>query len=146
LAISICFVVLRQVFKGAVEKFVKARPREWLKFSAFRASGVEVNLGYVEYFVAATHREGWQQIGALLQSKADLSSFALELQKRMDIRYRAPPLPVDLSMTNRFSLHDSSAVAAAAAPAPVTNWNILQENMEHHEPLSGRNEIITEDE
>jgi hypothetical protein len=32
---------------------------------------------------------------------AELSSFALELTKKMNMQYRSPPLPVDLSVTHR---------------------------------------------
>jgi hypothetical protein len=38
-------------------------------------------------------------MGALLQSKAILQSFCLELQKKLNMRYQSPPLPVDLKMT-----------------------------------------------
>lgn len=33
-----------------------------------------------------------------MESKAELSSFALELSKRMHMRYSSPPMPVDLTM------------------------------------------------
>jgi hypothetical protein len=43
--------------------------------------------------------ESWQAVGAIFQSRADLASFALELAKKMKIRYVSPPMPVDLRMT-----------------------------------------------
>ena len=46
------------------------------------------------------HREPWQQVGSILTSKAQLSSFALELMKKMKIRYHAPPMPVELTVRN----------------------------------------------
>jgi small-conductance mechanosensitive channel len=45
-----------QVFKAAIEKFVKNRPRQWASFLAFRATRVEADLGFVEYIVVAQHR------------------------------------------------------------------------------------------
>ena len=87
-----------KVFRSVLEKFIKDRPREWLSFSAFRATRVEADAGFVEYIVVGQHREAWQNMGALLTSKADLSSFALELSKRMGMRYVAPALPVDLNV------------------------------------------------
>ena len=93
-----------KVFKGAIEKFIKARPREWLSFAGFRASRVEVDAGFVEYIIIGVHRESWQSFGALKQSKADLTSFALELSKKMGMRYHAPPLPVDLTMKQGFNM------------------------------------------
>jgi hypothetical protein len=87
-----------QVFKGALESFIKARPREWGAFVAFRATRVEVDLGFVEYIVVAEHRESWQQAGIVNNSKAELTSFSLELSKKMNMRYRSPPMPIDLSI------------------------------------------------
>jgi hypothetical protein len=34
-------------------------------------------------------------------SKADLMHFSLELAKKLDIRFRSPPLPVDLSLVSQ---------------------------------------------
>lgn len=89
-----------KTFRSTLEKFVKARPREWLSLVAFRVTRVEADLGFVEYIVVAQHREAWQNTGACLQSKADLSSFALEISKKMNMRYKSPPMPVDLTMRN----------------------------------------------
>jgi hypothetical protein len=87
-----------QAFRSALEEFVKARPREWLIFLAFRPTRVEVDFGFVEYMVVAQHRESWQNLGALLNSRAELSSFSLELSKKMGMRYHKPPMPIDLTM------------------------------------------------
>lgn len=89
-----------QIFKGAVEEFVKARPREYLNFSAFRCQKVEADLGYVQYIVIVNHRESWQNLGSVLSSKAELQSFTLELTKKMNLRYHSPPMPIDLRMNS----------------------------------------------
>lgn len=52
----------------------------------------------VEYIFVAQHRENWANIGALKDSLADVSFFALEMAKKMDMRYSAPPMPVNLNM------------------------------------------------
>jgi len=88
-----------QVFKAALEKFVKARPREWLSLIGFRSTRVEADLGYYEYIGILQHRERWQNIGAILQSKAVVQQFCIELQKKMNMRYISPPLPVNLNMS-----------------------------------------------
>ena len=36
-----------QIFEQAVRQFVKARPREWGNFSAFRATQILADLGYI---------------------------------------------------------------------------------------------------
>jgi hypothetical protein len=44
--------------------------------------------------------ESWQQVGALMTSKAELSSFALEVMKKMGMRYHTPSKPVELTFMN----------------------------------------------
>jgi hypothetical protein len=89
-----------KIFGDVVESFVKDRPREWLKLAAFRATAVQADLGYIEYVVVLQHMESWQDVGNVLQSKADVASFCLEVSKKMGMRFVAPPMPVDLSMVN----------------------------------------------
>ena len=87
-----------QVFKKTVESFVKARPREWLSCQAIQATRVEADLGFIAYVVILQHRDSWQHVGGILESKAAVVSFCLEVQKQLGMRYRAPPTPVDLSI------------------------------------------------
>lgn len=87
------------VFKAAVEQFLKDRPREWLSFVGFRPTSVEVDQGFIGYKVLAQHRAGWQLIGQLLTSKAELTTYCLEVAKQLEMRYTSPPLPVDLKMS-----------------------------------------------
>ena len=100
-----------QLFRSIVEAFVKARPREWLSLSGFRASKVEADLGYIEYVISCQHREGWQTVVPILQSKADLFSYCLEVQKQLNMRYITPSVPVDLNIGQRVT----SAGAASQA-------------------------------
>ncbi|KAL7463562.1 hypothetical protein ACHAXS_003923, partial [Conticribra weissflogii] len=86
-----------KVFRTAVENFINARPREWVGLIGFRATRVEADMGFIEYKIVGEHREAWQNIGAILQSKADLASFCLEVTKKLDMRYESPPMPVNLS-------------------------------------------------
>ena len=89
-----------QVFKKTVESFVKARPREWLNCSSIRSTRVEADLGFIEYVISLQHRDSWQHVGAILESKASVMSFCLEVQKQLGMRYVAPPTPVDLTVGN----------------------------------------------
>jgi hypothetical protein len=45
--------------------------------------------------------ESWHS-AAPFASKADLTNFALELSKKMNIRYVQPPKPIDLSLKRGF--------------------------------------------
>lgn len=116
-----------ETFRAAVEQFLKDRPREWLAFNGFRPTGqyhklwcspdshpqplpsslmhsffflseVATALGYVNYMTIAQHRSSWQDIGAILGSKADLMRFNMEVSKQLGMRYISPPLPVDLTI------------------------------------------------
>lgn len=93
------------VFRTAVENFIKARPREWISLVGFRATRVEADVGYIEYKIVVQHRESWQNIGPVLQSKADLSSFCLEATKKLDMKYESPPMPVNLSTSGELDMN-----------------------------------------
>ena len=87
-----------KVFRAAIERFINDRPREWKAMTGFRSTRIESDLGYIEYVIVAQHTKAWQAIVAVLQSRADVASFCLELQKQLGMKYEAPPLPVDLTM------------------------------------------------
>lgn len=104
------------IYRSAVEQFLKDRPREWLTFIGFRPSEVAVEKGYIGYKIIAQHRSHWQGIGAILESKASLTTYCLEVAKQLEMRYHAPPLPVDLSMNGTAS----SALRSLQAPSTRT--------------------------
>jgi hypothetical protein len=87
-----------KLFGTVIENFVKDRPREWINLLGFRATAVEADLGYIAYIVILNHVESWQNIGAIKQSQADVASFCLEVSKKMNMRFIAPPMPVDLRL------------------------------------------------
>jgi len=87
-------------FKTVVESFVKDRPTEWMSFLAFRATRLESDHGFIEYVVVLQHVEKWQNVGPINQSKANVASFCLEVQKRLGMRYIAPPKPVNLNIAH----------------------------------------------
>lgn len=88
-----------KLFKRTVEQFIHERPREWVTLLAMRAGSVEQDQGYIQYTIVLQHRESWQNLGAILNSKADVTSFSLEVAKQLGMNYIAPPLPVNLTMT-----------------------------------------------
>ena len=90
-----------QIFETALRAFIKERPREWANFAGFRCTQVAAEQGFIEYVVVLMHREAWQNSGAILESKAEVSSFCLELSKKLEMRYSNPPLPVDIALVQR---------------------------------------------
>lgn len=87
-----------ETFRAATEQYLKDRPREWLAFNGFRPTEVAMDRGYTNYVIVAQHRSSWQDIGAILGSKADLVKFCMEVTKQLDMRFTSPPLPVDLTL------------------------------------------------
>ena len=97
-----------QVFRMAAEQYLKQRPREFAAFIGFRPSEVVFERGYIGYTLIAQHREGWQKIGSILGSKANLTTYLLEVAKQLGVRYVSPALPVELEFRDA-----SSALRAA---------------------------------
>jgi len=133
----VCYVAMKfgietpykkvEVFKNAVEKFVKNRPREWLGLTGFRCARIEADHGFIEYTIVLQHRESWQNIVPVLNSKHTVHCFCLELAKKLDMRYKSPALPVDLRMVGakppQFDLkyaQGSSMVGDSSESQPAT--------------------------
>ncbi len=91
---------------------------------------MQADLGFIEYVVALQHRESWQNVGAILTSKAELASFCLELSKQLGMRYIQSPLPVQLEIDGSKSIqdiiagesseHDSARNASLAGGTPTS--------------------------
>lgn len=58
------------------------------------------------------HRSSWQDVGQLLDSKANLSSYCQEVQRQLGMNYRAPPLPVDLKYLGDLGVGTSGTESA----------------------------------
>jgi len=84
------------IFKSAIEEYMKARPREWRALNGFRANRVVANENYIEWLIVIQHREAWQEVGQVLDSKANLNSYCQEVARQLDMEYQAPRLPVEL--------------------------------------------------
>lgn len=56
--------------------------------------------GFIEYKVVVQHREAWQNIISILDSMARLTTYCLEVAKKLEMRYRYPPMGVDLNVFN----------------------------------------------
>ena len=83
-------------FKVAIEEYMKARPREWRALNGFRVNKVFARDNYIEHIIVIQHRDSWQQVGQVLDSKANLTSYCQDVAEKLDMHYQAPRLPVDL--------------------------------------------------
>jgi hypothetical protein len=86
-----------ELFRDKVTQFIKGRPREWSNMRSFRCTRAEADLGCIEYVIILQHRELWQNLTAIMESKGHLLSYCLEVQQELGIRYTAPPMPIDLN-------------------------------------------------
>lgn len=85
-----------EIFKDRLFDYVKSKPREWLRPCAFRLSLIAADMGYCQYFVLLTHREPWNNIGAMNNSLSDVQQFCFRLTAELDMGYESPPLPVQM--------------------------------------------------
>lgn len=132
-----------QLLKEAVESFVKSRPREWLKCVSIRCTRVEADLGYFEYSIALQHRESWQNLGNILESRAIVISFCMEVKKKLGITYVAPLTPVHVTMqkpqeTSALMFRGDQGSSSHAAARSVNSGNEQWPGLEESIPKSPR--------
>ena len=84
----------------------------------------------VQYAIIGRHRLAWVNYSELVQSKADLMHFSMELSKKLDIWYRNPPLPVDLNVANSSNFHEAMRKVSEAdlEMQPLVNHMDTTEN------------------
>lgn len=120
-----------KVFEQSLREFIKARPREWANFNGFRAGAIHTDLGYIEYTVSLSHREAWQNIIAIINSKAEVAAFCLELSKQLELTVSTPTLPVTLTMAKDKSMEmDSQAgkfIRSFAGTGNVPDVDVAEE-------------------
>lgn len=104
-----------EVVRAALEQWCKDRPREWLSFFCFRPTDATPHQNYVSYMTIATHRDKWQNVGAVLQSKSDMVTYQLEVVKAMGIGYHLPHQPVDVYMNNNGQMDPQAASSLGPA-------------------------------
>ncbi|CAJ1957654.1 unnamed protein product [Cylindrotheca closterium] len=95
------------LFRGAIEEYMKARPREWLAFNALRVLDVFTDRGYIRVELVVQHREAWQNPGAIYDSRGNLVSFCNEVQKLLGMQFKRPPLPIDIRAPNALESLDA---------------------------------------
>jgi hypothetical protein len=71
-----------------------------------------------------------QNIGQILDSKSNLVTYCHEVQKKLGMQYTAPPLPVELSDSNRgiLSLLDNQAITTSNSQADQNNSEAQEEH------------------
>ena len=80
-----------EIFKKELLAYVKSKPREWKKLVAFRIKSIQPDSsGCVEYSFQLEHRDNWQQIHSIEDSKSDVNFFCCELQMSLGMQGSVP--------------------------------------------------------
>ncbi|KAG7371166.1 mechanosensitive ion channel [Nitzschia inconspicua] len=95
-----------ELFRTKLYDYIKSKPREWLRPVAFRLSLIAADLGYSQYFILLTHREPWNQKGALMNSLSDVQQFCFRLIAQLDMGYESPPLPIQMEQSSATAFHN----------------------------------------
>jgi len=93
------------VFKAALEKFVKDRPRKWEGINHFRCESIETDLDLIEYSVRLRSTRTWQDAPGILNSQGELIKFCMQLGKQLGINYVSPNKRLRIFTTNEDALH-----------------------------------------
>eukprot|EP00980_Cylindrotheca_fusiformis_P014169 scaffold3720_cov141-Cylindrotheca_fusiformis.AAC.8 len=128
-----------EIFKRAVEEYLKVRPREWLALVGFRVERVFSEKGYMAVVISVVHRDSWQNIGQVADSKSNFITYCHEIQKKLDMEYTAPPLPVNLS----YSKNDVLSMLESQTPTPARHNNDQQADLNNSftEEESGNQQV-----
>ena len=106
----------RELFKRRITVFVKERPRQWCNVIDFHSTRVDTDRCFVEYVLILQHRERWQNIGAILESRGEVFNYAVELVKELRMNYIAPHIPVDIQNCSSAADHTTSNITFLDEP------------------------------
>jgi len=106
----------RELFKRRITAFVRERPRQWSKVIDFRSSRVDTERCYVEYTLILQHRERWQHVSAILESRGEIVNYAVKLVKELRMNYVVPRIPVDIQNCSSAADHTTSNITFVDEP------------------------------
>lgn len=106
----------RELFKRRMTAYVKERPRQWIKVIDFRSSRVDPDRCIVEYRLILQHRERWQNVCAILESRGEIFNYAAELAKELRMNYTVPRIPVDIQNCSFAAEHATSNITFVDEP------------------------------
>jgi len=113
------------IFREALSQYVERRPREWTKLLRITNRNVQADEGFVEYLVAFQHVNNWQHLDSIKTSRSQAKFFCHELSKQLCIRYKSPPLPVDLNVDKSLAFNIERSSGTTGSVEEDTDDNIL---------------------
>lgn len=111
------------IFREALSQYVEKRPREWTKLIRITSRKIEADQGFVEYVIALQHRNNWQHLSSIQSSRSQAKFFCHELSRQLGIRFKSPPLPVDLKVDRSlaFSIDRTPSIAGSVEESTGDN-------------------------
>jgi len=103
------------IFRHALRKFLRDRPRTWLELAYFRCERVNTEAKWLEYELRVRHAKSWQDGPRILQNRATLIKFCYETGKHLEMNY--------LGVVNQLEVIDGSN------PGNPTAWLTPQEEV-----------------
>lgn len=81
-----------KLFKAALEKFVKDRPRTWECLQFCRQDSIDANNDEVVVTLSFRHRNSWQDSGRILMNRATLLRYIHKTTEKLGVTYTSPTL------------------------------------------------------
>jgi len=104
---------------------LQVRPREWLALNGFRVKKIHTEKASMEVKITIQHRDSWQNISQISDSKANLVSYCHEVQKKLGMQYHTPPVPLQLLKGNtlEYLVDSQNNITTSATAADNDNNN-----------------------
>ena len=77
-----------ELYKEAIEKFLKDKPRQWDGLIFFLCEYVNSGKGFLRYKLRVRHVRPWQETPIILNDKSELIQYCKGLAKKMKIDFQ----------------------------------------------------------
>jgi small-conductance mechanosensitive channel len=88
------------VFRAGLESFIKDRPRQWDGMNYFRCETIDTDTNMLEYSLRLRNVKTWQDSPGILNDKAEISRFCMQLGKQLGINFVSPNKRLRLYTSN----------------------------------------------
>lgn len=106
--------------------------------NGFRVKKIYAEKGYMDVGITVQHRDSWQNVAQVLDSKANFVTYCHEVQKKLGMTYVAPTVPIEL-VDNRSgrdsisSMIDHPRVESSSIESKEADDHQNDEEMQFHQ-------------
>ena len=90
-----------QLFRTALERYVKDNPRVWSSVVVFLIINIDPDTEVAEYRLRVQHQKSWQEMGSVLINQGELLQFCMTLMTKLGVGYDSPKSRVSVELTTR---------------------------------------------